>query len=88
MNDLVQHVYAMSHVLALILFLFLTIFNKGAYLTLKSIFNKALNLFKLDSPITLDIPLWSLMPFYIRNHAFCGIRNSVLQLMREKTPRV
>jgi len=34
--------------------LVLTIFNEGAYLTFKSIFHKALNLFKLNCEITLE----------------------------------
>jgi len=34
--------------------LVLTIFNEGAYLTFKSIFHKALNLFKFDCEITLE----------------------------------
>jgi len=36
------------------LFVFLTIFNEGAYLTFKSIFHKALNLFWFDCEITLE----------------------------------
>ena len=32
----------------------LTIFNEGAYLTFKSIFHKALNLFQFDCEITLE----------------------------------
>ena len=35
-------------------FLVLTIFNEGAYLTFKSIFHKALNLFQFDCEITLE----------------------------------
>jgi len=34
--------------------LVLTIFNEGAYLKFKSIFHKALNLFKFDCKITLE----------------------------------
>ena len=34
--------------------LVLTIFNEVAYLTFKSIFHKALNLFKFDYDITLE----------------------------------
>ena len=37
-----------------ILFLVWTIFNEGAYLTFKSIFHKALNLFSFDCEITLE----------------------------------
>ena len=35
------------------LILVLTIFNKGAYLTFKSIFHKVLNLFKFDCEFTV-----------------------------------
>jgi len=34
--------------------LVLTIFNEGAYLTFKSIYHKALNLFEFDCDITLE----------------------------------
>jgi len=34
--------------------LVLTIFNEGAYLTFKSLFHKALNLFELDCDIMLE----------------------------------
>ena len=37
-----------------ILFLVLTIFNEGAYLTFKSIFHKALNLFQFDCELMLE----------------------------------
>ena len=36
------------------LFLVLTIFNEGTYLTFKSIFHKALDLFYFDCDITLE----------------------------------
>ena len=38
----------------LCIFLVLTIFNEGAYLTFKSIFNKGLKLVKFDCEITLE----------------------------------
>ena len=41
-------------ILVLLFFLVLTIFNEGAYLTFKSIFHKALNLFQFDCDIMLE----------------------------------
>ena len=37
-----------------VFYLVLTIFNEGAYLTFKSIFHKAINLFKFDCEFTLE----------------------------------
>ena len=39
---------------AVFLVLVLTIFNEGAYLAFKSIFHKALNIFKFDCEFTLE----------------------------------
>ena len=52
-NLLVQIDYV-RYSMILILFLVLTIFNQGAYLSFKSIFHKALNLFYFDCEITLE----------------------------------
>ena len=47
-------VYIQESRLTLFVWLVLTIFNEGAYLTFKSIFHKTPNLFKFDCEITLE----------------------------------